>query len=422
MLCAKVSFKIVFFYLHFIIIYHLYLFKFMKSLFVALLCLLGSFVATAQNIFPTTGKVGIGTNSPNGILHVVDNSKHYYVNRTIPGATNDTLVFYLLLHRIYVTGAENLPDSYVMGKFSAVRGGTQAYNRKWTVEVNTASAYQSNMGNIISYGDNPALVALTYNSVQYLAVSVPLSALVYSFSFTGWAQNEAFQLVPSTNVSQVKIFNSPTEVSIQAPLKLKNIGSHIQFSPTASDPAYSNWIKMNHEAFPGSELRIGIANNTYEVVQQRNSSVLESYRDLHISAANSGKIVFENGRLGTTITPSMVIANNKNVGIGVENPTYKLAVDGTIGARRVKVTQEQWADYVFHPDYKLPSLTTVEQFINDNKHLPDIPSEKEVKEKGIDLGEINKLYLQKIEELTLYIIDLQKQVNVLKENAAKQAK
>ena len=73
-----------------------------------------------------------------------------------------------------------------------------------------------------------------------------------------------------------------------------------------------------------------------------------------------------------------------------------------------------WSDFVFAKDYKLPALNDVEQFITENQHLPNVPSAAEVKENGIDVGEMNAILLQKVEELTLYIIELQKQMNELK--------
>jgi len=88
---------------------------------------------------------------------------------------------------------------------------------------------------------------------------------------------------------------------------------------------------------------------------------------------------------------------------------YAMAVNGTIGGTKLKVVQA-WADYVFAADYKLPSLTEVEAHIKENHKLPDIPSEKQIAAEGLDVGEMQKLQMQKIEELTLYIIDLKKQV------------
>lgn len=104
-----------------------------------------------------------------------------------------------------------------------------------------------------------------------------------------------------------------------------------------------------------------------------------------------------------------------NVGIGILNPTDKLSVNGNIRAREIKVENTNWPDYVFTAGHKLRSLPEVERFISDNQHLPEVPSAEEVREKGINLGEINAVLLKKIEELTLYLIEKDKEDKALKE-------
>lgn len=94
--------------------------------------------------------------------------------------------------------------------------------------------------------------------------------------------------------------------------------------------------------------------------------------------------------------------------------TYKLSVAGKVRAYEVKV-YNTWADYVFEEDYNLKPLTEVEEFIAENGHLPNVPSAAEVEEKGIELGEMTKIQQEKIEELTLYLIQQDKENQQLKE-------
>lgn len=113
---------------------------------------------------------------------------------------------------------------------------------------------------------------------------------------------------------------------------------------------------------------------------------------------------------GTTdLIERMRISPQGNVGIGTDSPRNKLDVAGTIRATEVKV-ETGWADFVFDKDYRLLSLEDVESHINEYKHLPDIPSEAEVKKNGVSLGEMQAKLLQKIEELTLYVISQDKTI------------
>lgn len=92
-----------------------------------------------------------------------------------------------------------------------------------------------------------------------------------------------------------------------------------------------------------------------------------------------------------------------------------MSVNGSIGCKELTVTDTGWADFVFDDGYNLPTLQYVEDFIKTNKHLPDVPSSEEVKKNGVSVGDSQRILLQKIEELTLYLIDIKKENEQLKE-------
>jgi hypothetical protein len=143
----------------------------------------------------------------------------------------------------------------------------------------------------------------------------------------------------------------------------------------------------------------------------------------------------------------IVLASNNTIvsgklGVGTMNPQYKLDVNGNvrIGTKsqaigphtdallnvygkavftRALVTQLNWADYVFDKDYSLPSIEYVESYIKEYQRLPNIPSGLQIETEGLDIGEMQKLQMEKIEELMLYIIQLKKEIEVLKKEKGK---
>lgn len=91
---------------------------------------------------------------------------------------------------------------------------------------------------------------------------------------------------------------------------------------------------------------------------------------------------------------------------------FKVKSDGTVKAKQIRIELTGWADHVFKPEYQKPSLKKLDEYIFKEGHLPGIPSEAEVKAKGVDVGEVQRLLLQKVEELTLYLIEKDKQLGL----------
>ena len=105
------------------------------------------------------------------------------------------------------------------------------------------------------------------------------------------------------------------------------------------------------------------------------------------------------------------------IGSSVAATGYLLTVDGKIMCEELKVQlSENWPDYVFDKHYNMPSIGDLKKFVRANRHLPGIPSAAEMKENGISVGDMQTKMIQKIEELSLYIIQLQEQIDELKQS------
>ena len=114
---------------------------------------------------------------------------------------------------------------------------------------------------------------------------------------------------------------------------------------------------------------------------------------------------------------SGIFAVDGKIGVGVMNPANELEVKGTIMSQKVIVTTDpqEWPDYVFHKDYRLRSLKELNSYIQTNKHLPGIPTAEQLSETGLSVSDILKLQMEKIEELTLYIIEQDRRIRELED-------
>lgn len=139
---------------------------------------------------------------------------------------------------------------------------------------------------------------------------------------------------------------------------------------------------------------------------------------VYINQVSTGPILrLSSGIVNANQNVKFTVENNGAVGIATVNTgDYMLAVNGKIRAKEIKV-ETGWSDFVFDNNYHLRDIKEVESFIKINKHLPDVPAAKEVEKDGVNLGEMDARLLQKIEELTLYMIDQNKRIEQLeKEN------
>ena len=162
-------------------------------------------------------------------------------------------------------------------------------------------------------------------------------------------------------------------------------------------PMHMSRSSSNHVSFV-VENTYGGSTRTY-LLTMPGKSMISATHDFAIETLNG------------TWTDKFTIKAAGNVGIGTTSPDYKLDVVGIIRAHEVLVNTQKGADFVFDDDYRLRSLAEVEQFIIENKHLPDIAPADEMIENGVNMGELQIQLLQKIEELTLYVIELEKRLS-----------
>ncbi len=175
-------------------------------------------------------------------------------------------------------------------------------------------------------------------------------------------------------------------------LQLEGVGQRLIFSTTTAQQEESARIEFweNHDGIENSS-------NAHFAIQYDGSGDRLRFKGKKSAAMPDYDI--------------LTMTRSGNVGIGVINPGQKLAVNGNIRSKEIKVELNNWPDYVFAPSYNLQSLSEVETFINQNGHLPNIPSAAEVEENnGIELGAMNAKLLEKIEELTLHLIEKDKQL------------
>jgi len=184
--------------------------------------------------------------------------------------------------------------------------------------------------------------------------------------------------------------------------------------PTAGNTPIAQFRMRNPDASSGDFFNFSFrqSSGSHQVIQSAFDASVGLFREFAFFDFTSRTYEIRGGVM------DVLFKNSGNIGIGLGTMAIPagamVAVGGKVVCKEIEVTLTGLPDYVFSSDYKLRSLYDVENFINSNKHLPDVPSAKEVVENGLNLGDMNATLLQKVEELTLYMINLQKENDALK--------
>ena len=194
-----------------------------------------------------------------------------------------------------------------------------------------------------------------------------------------------------------------------------NFGTHLRITGDGNvgigttSPIEKLTVEGNISA-TGNNRRIflGGANSTFGIAY---SKAYPNYGIFYTEGSTDYVSISPNGDANNGV---MNILGDGNVGIGTKTPTEKLSVNGNIKAKKLIVTQTDWADYVFDKAYTLMPVDSLSTYINTHKHLPEMPTTKDVQDNGVDVGNNQALLLKKIEELTLYIIEQHKEIEALK--------
>ncbi|PWL29972.1 hypothetical protein [uncultured Roseivirga sp.] len=232
--------------------------------------------------------------------------------------------------------------------------------------------------------------------------NITYSARENNLYFYNWSQNAIqlnFEDSGDTFFPIGKVGIGTGTAAPTASLQIKNPTSHstaLEVGPAGNSHSYFRLDR--HTGKDGGILFTEDRTLKYQIVSREAD-------DLAIFSYTKGDIVFD------------IQATTGNIGIGTSSPTEKLSVDGTVLAKKVRVSiaGADWPDYVFSPNFELRSLQELETYIKANQHLPEVLSAQEVEDNGLDLGDMDATLLKKVEELTLYLIQENKEKEELKQ-------
>lgn len=311
----------------------------------------------------------------------------------------------------------------------------------YTVEVSATGTPGSGtyiLNTTTSDGGTDQITPSTPVAGRYIRIHATVRAATWADKY------ELFEVVVNAGTG-----NPPPTTSITSPANNASFtaGNDITITADASDDVsvtkvefYEGTNKLGEDAsapytFIWSNPAAGTYSLTTKAIDGANATGTSSAISITVTGAPAGSAWTLTGNaatdpsihfLGTTDNKRLVVKTNNIERMTVTadgklliNTTVApdaeadLAVNGNIWAKKLKITQSNWADFVFDSTYKLLPLEQVAKFIKQNKHLPDVPSAKEVEKEGLSVGDNQAVLLRKIEELTLYLIEQDKKIKQL---------
>lgn len=361
--------------------------------------------ATPGDIYYNSGKVGIGTSSPGTMLdvqgstsgNIVTNVKNTGMGRAMvtidAGGTSTSILGFLnqgtAKYTILSTSNGGLgfydePASFYSMFITPTAGNIG-------IGTTTPTAVQSSSNRVLN-------MLGTSNGAEVVLERSGGSSKGY------WSQTPGDNTKIGTSASYPLIF----ETNLSERLRIAGDG---KVGIGTTSPTLANLVVYGNQGIAidgnnaASQLNFYNSGTVLGSIGKGNYAVT-SADQTGVSMYSVGAMSFASGGQ----SERMRIASNGKVGIGTDNPDELLSVKGTIHSQEVKVDLAGWSDYVFKPTYKLPSLSSIKTYIDKNQHLPEVPSEEEMMKNGLKVGEMNKLMMKKVEELTLYLIEKDKQM------------
>ncbi len=362
--------------------------------------LLSANVLMAQNTFPATGNVGIGTNSP-------------AYNLDVNGTANTGTL--LLNKRLVLAMPATSTDR---GSFNPIWMGVRTGKKlladeEFAAGANTINFYANTSNGAITV-TRTAGTGIPNASGYYLEVKTTGAT---GTNFGGIRQDFPGKL----NGTFVHLFRAKLPIGYTLNTAANSMGTGGNRHWLTSNEGTGKWEDYAYVLQFGNGGTVTTAGYVFVTGATPTSSFtwqIASATIFDATSLNDNADFLKNQETEDQVASFRISGDGfmgGNVGIGVtDTKGYKLAVGGSMIAERVKVkVKTAWPDYVFAPEYQLPSLQEVAAHIKQHQHLPDMPSAKEVATEGIDLGEMNKKLLQKVEELTLYMIEYNKRISRL---------